>query len=104
MINWQIPEFKDRSLLKKQSVGHCVHMLRSLSEKRIGDIMKWIKIQRSIGIAQIRIYVIEDHRRLAQQILPINLEMKREFVQIVEYNTSFSSRTISIFTKIRQRF
>jgi hypothetical protein len=64
-------------------------MLRNLDIKRLKDINIWLKIQKSIGMAKIRMYVItlQDASNLSKEILKLNYT---DFVEVVYYKLSFS--------------
>ena len=71
---------------KRKAVAHCVHILRNV---KIGNIRKWLKIQKTIGIAKVRMYDIGigNEQKLIEEIR-LNYT---GFVDIVDYKTNFSS-------------
>lgn len=96
VINWQIPQTIRHEGPKKKSVAHCVHMLRNLDIKRLKDINIWLKIQKSIGMAKIRMYVttLQDASNLSKEVLKLNYT---DFVEVVYYKLSFSGMLYSFF-------
>ena len=86
VIQMQTPVYVNTSLPKFKAVASCVHMLRNLDETRVKHTLDWIRIQKTIGIAKIRIYLMEKNQLLLQQV-KANYQ---NFVEIVEYKTQFS--------------
>ena len=81
---------------KKKAVAHCVHMLRDLDRRRLKHTSTWLKIQKSIGIAKIRMYVttLQDASNLSNEIQKLNYT---DFVEVVHYRLSFSGIVFSFF-------
>ena len=87
-INWQKPQIIKKLTKKKQAVAHCVHTLRNITDERIDNLMKWIYIQKSIGIVNIKLYALEDNVKLDKLLILNNLN---SYVQIIKHDLSFKS-------------
>ena len=87
VLHLQKPIYVDRSILRRKAVAHCVHMLRHLNEKRFAHLIDWIRIQKSIGIAQIKIYLIEWNEELDRTV-----QAKfKDLVQVIDYKIDLTS-------------
>ena len=86
VFQMQTPVYVNTSLPKYKAVASCVHMLRNLDEKRVKHTLDWIRIQKKIGIAKIRIYLLEQNELLLRQV-KANYQ---NFVEIVQYKSKFS--------------
>ena len=86
MLHMQAPMIVNTLLPKSKSIASCVHMLRDLNEKRVNHTLHWIKIQKIIGIAKIRIYLMEQNELLLQQVE----KNYKDLVEIVVYNTKLN--------------
>ena len=86
VLHMQTPLFVNTSFPKAKSVASCVHMLRNLTEQRVNYTMDWIRIQKSIGIAKIRIYSLEKNELLLQRVE----KNYKELVEIVDYKTKLN--------------
>ena len=83
VLHMQTPLFVNTSSPKAKSVASCVHMLRNISEQRVNYTMDWIRIQKSIGIAKIKIYSLEKNELLLKQIE----NNYKDLVEVIDYNT-----------------
>ena len=86
MLHMQTPIYVNTSIPKAKSVASCVHMLRNITEKRVDYILDWIKIQKNIGVAKIRIYLMEKNELLLRKI---GMSYK-SLVDIINYKTEMS--------------
>jgi len=71
-------------------------MLRNLDIKRLNDINMWLKVQKSIGMAKIRMYAItlQDASNLSNEIRKLNYT---DFVEVVYYKLSLSGMLDSFY-------
>ena len=88
---------------KKKAIAHCVHTVRNLNdEKRLKHFFEWIKIQKSIGIDKIKIYLMTD---LDQD--PIENKIRDEFndgyLEIIKYRTSLYNLCKIFFNKLTKK-
>jgi hypothetical protein len=85
---------------KKKAIAHCVHTVRNLNdEKRLKYFFEWVKIQKTIGIDKIKIYLMTD---LEQD--PIENKIREEFndgfINIIKYRTSLYNLCKIFFDKL----
>ena len=83
VLHMQTPIYVNTSRPKAKAVASCVHMLRNLTEERVHYILDWLNIQKNIGVAKVRIYLMETNELLLQ-----NIETNyKHLVEIVDYKT-----------------
>ena len=87
VLHLQTPVYVNRSALRRKAVAHCVHMLRHLNEKRFTHLIDWIRIQKSIGIAHIKIYLIEWNEQLRRTVAA----KFKDLVQVIDYKIDLTS-------------
>lgn len=86
--------------IKKKAVAHCVHMLRSLNNVRLGWLYDWLRLQKSVGYDKIRLYTfqvsnvtIENIRSFDPDLIEINV-VDIDFKTICKYQIYISTKGI----------
>jgi hypothetical protein len=82
MINFQKPMHIVRKSEKKKAIAQCVHFSYSITEKGLISIIKWLGLQKRIGIDKIVIYDSNGDNLFRQ----INAQFDGYFVEIRPYH------------------
>lgn len=57
LLTFQKPVIYDgRVSKKKPAIGHCVHMVRDLNKRRLGQMTNWLNMQQRLGIDAVKLY------------------------------------------------
>lgn len=92
-INYHKPMLIDARIPKKQAAAHCLQMGYDLDiENRTINLFEWLKIQKALGVEQIKMYVFRmKNRELLNNLLDmVEKRMKRrDYIIFVHHEVNF---------------
>jgi hypothetical protein len=69
-----------------KGIGHCVHLIRDLNQNRSKRLLNWTKMQKKIGIKEIRLYIFNVTGDVVSSIRENN---SNDFIKIIYHHTKF---------------
>lgn len=68
LLTYHKPFIYDAREKKKPAIGHCVHMIRNLNERKLLKMKNWLSIQQRLGIDWIKLYFNEVDKKSEDEI------------------------------------